>query len=112
MPGMQRFQLGLALSVVLVAPCLAVAQQPEAVPPKPPVAAKKPHETKMHGDTRVDNYFWLRDRKNPEVLAHLDAEDAYTEAMMKGTEALQQKLYDELLSHVKQTDLALPVRRG
>ena len=86
--------------------------QPMADAPKPPAVAKKPHVTKIHGDTLVDNYFWLREKKNPDVLAHLEAENAYTTAMMKDTEPLQAKLYDELLSHVKQTDINVPYRLG
>ncbi len=112
MPRIQRILLSLLFTFVLVLPRLAGAQQSAAVKPTPPAARKQAHETKIHGDTRVDNYFWLRDKKNPAVLAHLEAENAYTAAMMKHTEALQQKLYDELLSHVKETDLTLPVKRG
>jgi Protease II len=80
--------------------------------PKPPSVEKKPHITKIHGDTLVDNYFWLREKKNPAVLAQLEAENAYTNAMMKDTEPLQARLYDELLGHVKQTDVNVPYRLG
>jgi oligopeptidase B len=109
---MRRFRHPLFLLVVVSVPHLAVAQQPAAVAPAPPVAAKKPHVTKIHGDTRVDDYFWLRDKKDPEVLAHLEAENAYTAAMLKGTETLQQKVYEELVSRVKPVDLSVPTRRG
>lgn len=78
----------------------------------PPAVEKKPHVTKIHGDTLVDDYFWLREKKNPAVISHLEAENAYTNAMMKGTEELQAKLYDELLGHVKQTDVNVPYRLG
>ncbi|HXA15848.1 MAG TPA: S9 family peptidase [Thermoanaerobaculia bacterium] len=83
-----------------------------AAQPKPPATEKKPHVTKIHGDTLVDNYFWLREKSNPDVIAHLEAENAYTAAMMTGTEPLQQKLYDEMLGHVKQTDVNVPYRLG
>jgi oligopeptidase B len=96
--------LSRCLVLLIVFPCLAQ--------PKPPVAQKKPHVTTIHGDTRTDDYFWLRDKKNPEVLAHLEAENAYTDAVMKGTEALQQKVYDDLRSHIKEADLSVPTRRG
>ncbi|HEU4886674.1 MAG TPA: prolyl oligopeptidase family serine peptidase, partial [Thermoanaerobaculia bacterium] len=109
---MQRLQLSLLLCIVLVLPHPAAAQDAPAVTPTPPVAAKQPHETKIHDDTRVDNYFWLRDKKSPAVIAHLEAENAYTAAVMKPLEGLQQKIYDELLGHMKQTDLNLPVRIG
>jgi oligopeptidase B len=78
---------------------------------QPPMAEKKPKETKIHGETLVDNYFWLREKENPEVLDHLKAEDAYTETFMKPTAGLQEKLYKEMLSHIKQTDVNVPYRR-
>ncbi|HEY0372618.1 MAG TPA: S9 family peptidase [Thermoanaerobaculia bacterium] len=77
-----------------------------------PVAAPKAHPVTTHGDTRDDPYFWLRDKNDPAVLAHLEAENAHTAAVMKGTEALQQKLYDELIGHIKETDLDLPIFRA
>ena len=57
--------------------------------PTTPIAAIKPKELILHGHTRTDNYFWLRERDNPEVIAYLEAENAYTEAMMAHTKALQ-----------------------
>jgi oligopeptidase B len=76
----------------------------------PPVAKTVPHETKIHGDTRVDDYFWLRDKKNPEVIKYLEAENAYTAAVMKPTEPFREKLYTEMLGRIKQTDLSVPAR--
>ena len=58
----------------------------------PPVTKTIPRVYDLHGDTRTDNYFWLRERENPEVIEYLEAENAYTEAMMKYTEAFQEKL--------------------
>src|SRR5256885_5859393 len=69
-----------------------------------PVADKRPHDTRIHGYTLSDNYFWLREKTNPAVRAYLEAENAYTAAMMKPTETLQQQLYDEMLRRIKQTD--------
>jgi oligopeptidase B len=80
--------------------------------PAPPVATKIPVVSTLHGDPRVDDYAWLRGKDKPEVLNYLKAENAYTTAMMKPTEALQQRLYDEMLGHIKQTDLSVPYRRG
>ena len=80
--------------------------------PQPPMAEKKPKITKIHDDTLVDDYFWLREKSNPQVLEHLKAEDAYAVAMMKPTQALQEKLYKEMLSHIKQTDTNVPYRQG
>src|SRR5262249_1878836 len=61
--------------------------------PAPPVAKKEPKVTDINGVKLVDNYAWLREKKNPEVKAYLDAENVYTDAVMKPTEALQEKLY-------------------
>ncbi|HUI73903.1 MAG TPA: S9 family peptidase [Candidatus Acidoferrum sp.] len=81
--------------------------------PVPPVAARKPLEQTIHGDRRVDDYSWLRQKENPEVLRYLEAENVYTDAMLKPTEALQEKLYQEMLSRIQQTDLSVPyVLRG
>jgi oligopeptidase B len=76
--------------------------------PAPPVAKKVPHTTNVHGMTLSDDYFWMRDKKNPEVIAYLEAENAYTDAMMKSTAALQEKLYKEMLSRIKETDQNVP----
>ncbi len=103
-----RLQLALLL---LAAPLGAqVSQTGNAA--SPPVAAKRPQVTRIHGYTRVDDYFWLRDKGNPEVKAFLEAENAYTAGVMKPTEALQQKLYDEMVARVKQSDESVPYRRG
>ncbi len=80
--------------------------------PAPPVAKKVPHTTEVNGHTLVDNYFWLRDKPNPEVRAYLEAENVYTDAVMKPTEGFQKKLYDEMLSRVKETDVEVPYREG
>ncbi|MDX6578390.1 MAG: oligopeptidase, partial [Blastocatellia bacterium] len=80
--------------------------------PQPPPTEKKPKTTEINGDRLVDNYFWLREKTNPAVIAHLEAENAYTTAVMKPTEALQDKLYNEILSHIKQTDTNVPYRSG
>jgi oligopeptidase B len=79
---------------------------------QPPITEKKPKITEINGDRLVDNYFWLRDKSSPAVIAHLEAENAYTAALMKPTEALQDSLYKEILSHIKQTDTNVPYRWG
>jgi len=79
---------------------------------QPPVTEKKPKITEINGDRLVDNYFWLREKSNPAVISHLEAENAYTAAVMKPTEAFQAKLYNEILSHIKQTDVNVPYRWG
>lgn len=99
--------LGLLL---LVSGSMPILSQEHA--PKPPVAKKIPKETKIHGRTLVDDYFWLREKSNPEVIAYLEAENAYTDAVMKPTEDLQRRLYEEMLARIKQTDLGVPYRKG
>ena len=64
----------------------------------------------IHGHTRVDNYYWLKERENPEVIEYLKAENAYEEAMMKHTEPLQNQLFDEIVSRIKQDDMSVPVK--
>jgi len=80
--------------------------------PKPPMTEKNPKTTKIHDQTMVDNYFWLREKTNPKVIAHLEAENAYAEEVMKPTTALQAALYKEMLSHIKETDESYPYRDG
>ena len=80
--------------------------------PQPPMAETKTKTTNIHGTTIVDDYFWLREKTNPAVMAHLKAEDDYTESIMKPTAPLQEKLYNEMLSHIKQTDNNVPYRWG
>ncbi|MEI5637698.1 MULTISPECIES: S9 family peptidase [unclassified Pseudoalteromonas] len=79
-----------------------------------PIAKKIPHKMSIHGDTRIDHYYWMRDdqRKDPEILAHLEAENAYTKASLRHTEALQEKLYKELKSRIKKDDNSVPVKNG
>jgi oligopeptidase B len=79
---------------------------------QPPTTEKKPKVTDINGDKLVDNYFWLREKTNSAVIAHLEAENAYAAALMKPTEGLQEKLYNEILSHIKQTDVSVPYRWG
>jgi len=78
---------------------------------QPPVAKTVPREDTAHGDRRVDNYFWLRDRDDPDTLKYLEAENRYTTAMMQHTAPLQATLYSEMLGRIKQTDLSVPTPR-
>src|SRR6267142_773979 len=73
---------------------------------------KAPKTTEINGRKMVDNYFWLREKQNPDVKAYLDAENVYTDAVMKPTEGLQKKLYDEMLSRIKETDVEVPYKEG
>ena len=80
--------------------------------PTPPMAKKVHTENHILGGRLVDDYQWLREKSNPEVAQYLQAENAYTDAVMKPTEALQKKLYDEMVSHIKETDVDVPYREG
>jgi oligopeptidase B len=91
--------------------CVVVADDTAKLP-APPVAKIVPRTSEVNGRTLVDNYYWLRDKKNPEVADYLKAENAYTSAVMKPTEPLQKKLYDEMLSRVKETDVEVPYKEG
>ena len=77
-----------------------------------PMARKVPKVDVTHGERRVDDYFWLREKSNPEVAAYLEAENAYADAFMKPTEAFQESLYKEMLGRIQETDLSVPYRDG
>jgi oligopeptidase B len=77
---------------------------------RPPHARQEPTPTTLHGHTLEDNYRWMRDKASPELIAHLEAENAYTHAVMAPTEKLQATLYAEMLSHIKETDESVPYR--
>ncbi|MGC2817695.1 MAG: S9 family peptidase [Candidatus Acidiferrum sp.] len=76
----------------------------------PPLARREPVETVVHGDRRVDHYAWLRQKENPEVIAYLEAENAYADARLQPTERFQDTLYQEMLARILQTDLTVPYR--
>ncbi|KAB7624292.1 S9 family peptidase [Alkalilimnicola sp. S0819] len=78
---------------------------------QPPRAERRPQVLEAHGERREDPWFWLRERDDPAVIAYLEAENAYTEAVMAPTEPLQQRLYEEFLGRIKETDLSVPVER-
>jgi oligopeptidase B len=105
----RSFLLLAALFPALLSPASAQFDLKAA---KPPVAKQVPKVDVVHGDKRVDNYYWLRQKSSPEVTAYLEAENAYTAAAMKPTEGLQEKLYQEILGRIKQTDLSVPYRLG
>src|SRR5215470_12569579 len=81
-------------------------------PPSPPAARKVPRTIELHGQKVRDDYYWLRDKPSLEVREYLESENAYADAFMTGTEGLQKRLYDEILSRIKETDLTVPYKRG
>ncbi len=94
------------IAIALLTTVSALAQTPI-----PPVAKKVPKTTAIHGDERVDDYGWLREKASPEVIAYLNAENAYADAVVKPTEGLAKQLYDEMLGRIKQTDINVPYRK-
>ena len=78
----------------------------------PPVPRKIPRELEAHGDARVDDYYWMRSKDTPEVMAHLEAENAYAEAFLAPQGELRKRIYGEILGRIKQTDESVPVRDG
>ncbi len=78
----------------------------------PPIAKKIPKTDTIHGDVRMDDYFWLREKDNPDVLAYLQAENAYSDAVTAPAEALQKTLYQEMKERIQETDLSVPYRYG
>ena len=84
---------------------------PAAMPP-PPLAAKLPREFTLHGEPIHDDYAWLRDKQDPRVIAHLEAENAYTDAVLADQQPLRERLYAEILARIQQTDLSVPYRKG
>ena len=104
------------LVIVALIVCFAtlnvMAQDNANAIPQPPVAKKSPKSLTYQGENLTDNYFWLREKKNPEVISYLESENAYTDAMMKSTEGFQAKLYTEMLARIKQTDQGVPYKDG
>jgi oligopeptidase B len=101
-----RLMRGIMLAAVLVAvvsTCFAA--------PTPPVAKIVPKIDTLFGVTRVDNYYWLREKSSPQVIDYLKAENAYTDSMTASTKDLQDKLYNEIVGRIKETDMSLPVKR-
>ncbi|HEV2764079.1 MAG TPA: hypothetical protein VGV38_13935, partial [Pyrinomonadaceae bacterium] len=110
----RRFRLITLLTLIHLVGLNTMAQNgnPPNTPPAAPSPRKAAKTSTLHGETWSDDYFWLREKTNPEVVSYLQAENAYAEAYMKPTEALQAKLYKEMLSRIKETDTNVPYREG
>jgi oligopeptidase B len=76
----------------------------------PPVAKKIPHKFELHGDTRIDNYFWMKDRDNPEVIDYIKEENSFYESETKETKAFQENLFQEIKSRIKEDDSSVPYK--
>ena len=97
-------------AILIMLTLMAIESCNTSIPMEAPVAEKKPKELTIHGDTRIDNYYWLRERENPEVIAYLDAENAYRETMMKESEKFQKDLFDEIVGRIKKDDASVPYK--
>ena len=101
----------LIISIIVLVLLAMTGCKPQRQTATPPNAAVKPVKLEKHGDVREDNYFWLKERENPEVIAYLEAENAYTDTMMGHTEGFQEELFEEIKGRIKQTDLSVPYKR-
>jgi len=79
--------------------------------PRAPKAKKIPKELSIHGDTRIDNYYWLNNREDQNVIDYLNKENTYREALMAHTEDFQASLFKEIVGRIKQTDMSVPYKK-
>ena len=95
------------LSSVMLLGCTNMTSNTETIAP---VADKIPHTMTLHGETRVDDYYWMRDdeRKDPKIIAHLNAENDYTKAQFKPYDGLKQQLFDELVARLDKDESSVP----
>jgi oligopeptidase B len=110
-PGLARQRRNISLVPIVVA-ALLFGSGAFGQSPKPPTVQQKEHFSDWHGSKVNDTFFWLREKSNPEVRKYLEAENAYTQAMTAKLQPFADALYKEMLGHIKQTDLSVPVRRG
>lgn len=103
----RRLRLNAAILAALFAAALAVPALAQEAP-KPPLAEQVRKELTIHGQTRVDEFYWLNERANPKVVEYLKAENAYADALTKRTEPLQDRLYNEMVGRIKPTDMSVP----
>lgn len=104
----KKIVLGLSLTFVL----LVQSQQKNMIEEKAPIAKKIPHNLEKHGDVRVDNYYWLNDKENSEVISYLEAEKSYYESLTGHTKKFQTELFDEMKSRIKEDDTSVPYKQN
>ncbi|UCH11794.1 MAG: S9 family peptidase [Fidelibacterota bacterium] len=109
---MKLLPLGVAILLFACTPALKTDKLAESLGDlTPPMAKIIPRQLEKHGDVRTDDYYWLRERENPEVIAYLEAENKYTQQMMAHTEKLQAKLFNEIKGRIKQDDSSVPYKK-
>ncbi len=89
---------------------IVITNMMQSQTPQPPRPAKKPYKMEIHGHIRVDDYYWMNERDSKEVIDYLNAENAYTDAVLKHTKEFQESLFNEMVGRIKQTDLSVPYR--
>ncbi len=104
----KKILLGLCLTFVP----LVQSQEKNMSKVKAPIAKKIPHNLEKHGDVRVDNYYWLNDKENPEVISHLEAEKKYYDTLTAHTMEYQELLFDEMKSRIKEDDTSVPYKQN
>ncbi|GAL70713.1 protease II [Jejuia pallidilutea] len=109
---MKKHLIILILSIIFAASCKDNKEmaKPIGIAVQPPVAKKKPHTITVHNDTRIDNYYWLNNREDKEVLEYLHAENTYTKTVMQHTEAFQKQLFEEMKARIKEDDTSVPYK--
>ena len=98
--------------LILVITLTACSSENTSSPASAPSAPKRPVTLETHGDSRVDDYFWLRERENPEVIAYLEAENAYTDQVLAPYKGLQGVLTDEMKARIQPDEESAPYKRG
>ncbi|MEM7262201.1 MAG: hypothetical protein AAF488_09440, partial [Planctomycetota bacterium] len=101
--------LGVVFTLLAVTACGTTPMDDLLVPPR---AKKVPHEITIHGDTRVDPYYWLKEREDAEVIAYLEAENAYAKQVLAPTQRTEDAIYDEIVSRIAEDDTTVPVQDG
>ncbi len=98
--------------LILITLSISLGMTPAQTTPKPPKASIKPHTITTHGDTRIDNYYYLNDRENPDVIAYLNAENAYVDQVLAPVAKLKEKLFTEMKGRIKEQDESVPYKEG
>jgi len=106
------FLIGIALLIIACVSTQAIQKQGKIKNPEPPSAKKVPYELLIHDTVLIDNYHWMKDksRTDPEVIAHIEKENAYTDSVLFHTNEVQEKLFQEIVGRIQETDMTVPVR--
>jgi len=101
--------IGMGFSLIFASSCKQETKQmPDLTPPQ---ARQIEKELTLHGDTRIDKYYWLNERDNPDVIGYLEAENEYYQGMMAHTKEFQEALYSEMRGRIKEDDSSVPYKR-